>query len=107
MKKLKFDINKDNLFLVVFLIGLLLISLFTKYIGSTDVGDYAYVAKFFAGEFDAKIRSSHSYFYGFLMSPLVKLTNSFILMKLMSVVWLFLIVFSLYYMSRKDKRVLF
>ena len=79
----------------------------TKYIGSTDVGDYADVAKFFSGDYLAKIRSSHSYSYGFINFPFVELTHNFLGMKLMSIVWLILIILSLYFMSKKDKKILY
>ncbi|MBU3906867.1 MAG: glycosyltransferase family 39 protein [Nanoarchaeota archaeon] len=90
----------------IVLIILLLLIIISNYIGSTDVGDYANVAKFFAGEYNAKIRSSHSYFYGFINSPFIRLTSSFIGMKIMSIVWILLIILSIYYISKKDKRFL-
>ena len=83
---------------------MLLIVVFTNYAGSTDVADYSHVAKFFAGKYQAKIRSSHSYFYGFLSFPFVKITESFLGMKFISFVWLVLIILSLFLISKKNKK---
>ena len=115
MKKSKFNNNKNNkklnnksiwILTCIIFIFLLALVISTKYVGLTDVDDYANVAKFFSGDYPAKIRSSHSFFYGFLLSPLVSLSNSFILIKIMSLVFLSLIVLSLYILSKKDKRAL-
>ncbi len=87
MKKSKFNNNKNNkklnnksiwILTCIIFIFLLALVISTKYVGLTDVDDYANVAKFFSGDYPAKIRSSHSFFYGFLLSPLVSLSNSFI-----------------------------
>jgi len=96
--------EKISFILVLFLI---LISLFTNYYGSTDMNDYAGVAKFFAGEYHAKIRTSHSILYGFVHAPLLSIFNSFLIMKLTSLVWLVLIIISVYYISNKNKKTLF
>ena len=115
MKKSKFNNRKNNkklndktILVLACIIFIFLLSLVisTKYVGLTDVDDYANVAKFFSGNYPAKIRSSHSFFYGFLLSPLVSLSNSLIPMKIMSLVFLSLIVLSLYILSKKDKRAL-
>ena len=95
----------SKLAIFIIIIGISII-IFTSYIGSADIVDYAGVAKFFAGDYQAKIRSSHSYSYGFMNFPLVKIAHSFILMKIMSIVWIILIVLSLFYISKKDKRFL-
>ena len=97
--------NYGVIFIVVILIMFILV-LSTKYIGSTDVSDYAGTAKFFAGYYNAKIRSSHSYFYGFMSSPFVKITGNLIGMKIMSFIWLVMIMLSIYLISKKDKRTL-
>jgi len=103
MKKIKFS---NNLILIATFIFLFLITIFTHFIGSTDVGDYTDVAKFFSGEYNAKIRSSHSYFYGFMSSPFVKLTGNFFGMKVITLLWLFLLMLSIYYISGKDRKTL-
>ncbi len=105
MKKSKFNFSNRKIIFIIFILLFLLV-FSTKYYGSTDVGDYANVAKFFAGEYNAKIRSSHSYFYGFISSPFVRLTNNFTGMKIMSLVWLMLIILSLYYILKKDRKML-
>lgn len=93
---------------LLYIVGalMLLLAIATQYYGSTDIIDYAGVAKFFAGDFSAKIRSSHSMLYGMMHAPLVKLINVFLVMKITSVIWLFLLVASTYYISGKNHRVL-
>src|SRR3989344_5020330 len=103
MKKTRFG---NNLILIVTFFFLSLIAIFTHFIGSTDIGDYTDVAKFFSGEYNAKIRSSHSYFYGFMSSPFVKLTSNFFGMKIITFLWLFLLMLSIYLISKKDRKTL-
>ena len=99
--------NKNNYkIILIFVCLLLLISLLTKYYGSGDVGDYADVAKFFSGNYQAKLRTSHSIFYGLIHAPFVKLTNNFLFFKISSFLWFSLIILSLYYMSNKNKKTL-
>lgn len=98
--------EKHTKLLLIFLVILSIISLATKTYGSTDIGDYAGVAKFFAGEYNAKIRTSHSMLYGFIHSPLVWLFQSLFVMKLTSLLFLILIIMSVYYISGKNKKTL-
>lgn len=104
MSSLEKLLNKKIIILVILL--LLALSILTSYVGGNDVHDYADVAKFFAGEYSAKIRTSHSLLYGFIHAPLVSLFNSFLVMKITSVLWISLIILSVYYISNKDKRAL-
>lgn len=104
---MKFIINLDSKKLIITIsILIILLTLFTKYYGSTDIGDYADVAKFFAGNYAAKIRSSHSYLFGFVHTPIISLTNSFIGFKITSLIFLFIIIYSVYLMSNRDKKTL-
>ena len=73
----------------------------------TDVKDYSDTTKFFAGEYKAKLRTSHSILYGLMLTPYVKLTNSFFLLKFASAIWLSLLVLSIYYISGKNKKTLY
>lgn len=99
--------DKKNIAIIVFVIFLLaLIALLTKYSGSVDVGDYADAAKFFAGEYQAKLRTSHSVLYGWVHAPFVKLTDSFLFFKITSILWLSLLIISIYYISNKNKKTL-
>ena len=104
MKKIK--LSKFEWIFVIVIMLMFLITILTKFYGSADIDDYANVAKFFAEEYDAKIRSSHSYLYGFISSPFVKLTHNFLLMKIMTLVWLILLMISIYYLSGKNKKTL-
>ncbi len=102
--KLK-DLTNKQILAITF--GLLfLITVSTQFYGHADIGDYIGVSKFFAGEYDAKIRSSHSYFYGFMLSPFEKITDSFLGIKLISLMWLILLILSIYYISNKDRKTL-
>ncbi len=73
---------------------------------ATDVKDYSDTAKFFAGEYAAKHRAAHTVVYGLLLSPYVKMTESFFLLKFASVFWLSLIILSVYYLSGKNRKTL-
>tara|TARA_Y100000034_G_scaffold136064_2_gene210571 strand:- start:1226 stop:2674 length:1449 start_codon:yes stop_codon:yes gene_type:complete len=103
MKKL--SKNKKYLISAVFLF-MIILTLLTQFEGTTDIKDYANVAKFFSGDLSSKIRTSHSYLFGFLHSPFIFLTKNFISLKLTSLIFLFLIVLSVYYISGKDKKAL-
>ncbi|MBI2449857.1 hypothetical protein HYV49_06220 [Candidatus Pacearchaeota archaeon] len=100
---MNFTINFKGKKLVLIAIFLLIaITLSTHYFGSVDIGDYTDPAKFFAGKYAAKIRTSHSYLFGFVHTPLVSLINSFIGFKITSIVFLFLIIYSVYRINNKD-----
>ena len=100
---------KNNAIILFVIISLFLLALITvprDLLEATDVPDYSDTAKFFAGEYKAKYRSSHSIMYGLMLSPYVKLTESFFILKYASVFWLSLLILSIYYISNKDKRTL-
>lgn len=103
MKKLGFDNLIRNKFGIVTII-LILMTVLTSYYGSIDIGDYADIAKFFAGKYSADIRSSHSYLYGYLHSPFI--FESFFIFKITSLIFLGLIIYSVYFISDKNKRAL-
>ena len=92
--------------IIITILLLLLLTLSTEYYGHIDIGDYSDVAKFFSGDLQAKLRTSHSVLYGLMHAPFVKLTSSFLFMKLSSVLWLSLIIISVYYISKKNKKTL-
>ncbi len=100
--------RKNNSWIIILIafILLLLISLLTRYQGSSDIGDYSDTAKFFAGKYPAKLRTSHPVSYGLMLSPLVNLTGSFLPLKLSSVFWISLLIISVYYVSGKKKKTL-
>ncbi len=89
-------------------LGLLMIviTLFTHFYGNTDIYDYSDSAKFFTGQYDAKIRTSHSYLYGLVHSPFVGMMENYFSFKITSLIVLFLLIYSVYRMSGKDKRAL-
>ncbi len=85
---------------------LIILTLTTSYYGFGDIGDYADTAKFFAGDYSAKIRSSHSYLLGFVHAPFVALLGSFIAFKISSIIILLLLIYSVYYISARNKKTL-
>ncbi len=103
MKNLKNKIKNNKAAVIVFLI-LILLTFLTQFYGSTDINDYSNTAKFFAGKYSAKIRNSHSYLLGFLHSPFVWITNNFIIFKITSLIFLALIIYSVYIINKKDKK---
>lgn len=105
MKSEFFKKDSKNLFALVF-IFLIIITISTSFYGIGDNSDYSDVAKFFAGDLHAKVRSSHSYFWGFLTSPLIKITQSFFIFKLINLFILLMIILSVYIISNKDKKAL-
>ena len=92
--------------IIITILLLFLIAILTKYNGSIDTSDYTTTAKFFSGDHQAKLRASHSIVYGLMHTPFVKLTSSFLFLKLSSVLWLALLILSIYYISNKNKKTL-
>ena len=88
------------------LIVLSLLSLLTHFQDSTDQGDYTDIAKYFTGNYAAKVRTSHSLLYGFIHSPMVKIFQSFTVMKITNIIFLLLIVASIYLLSDKNPKTL-
>ncbi len=85
--------------LVVIFIAL---TLLTSYYGSTDIGDYSDTAKYFSGDYSAKIRSSHSYLWGYLHAPFVGLFSSFIAFKITSLIFLILTALSVLWKKQES-----
>jgi len=107
IKKIKkSEILIKNLIVLIYSF-IILITLSTQYIGSTDTGSFTSPSKYFAGLYSAKIRSSHSYLWGFINAPFVALFHSFIGFKIMNLIILAAIIFSVYYISGKSKKALF
>jgi hypothetical protein len=104
--KKKMEINRTEVVAIAAFLLLLTLSLMTQAIGTIDGPDYAAVSKFFAGELDSKIRSSHSYFYGFFHSPLIFLFESFNALKIVNLFYIALIILSLYFITNRNEKVL-
>jgi len=98
--------KKMSKIIISLIVALVLISLITQYHGHSDIADYTNVAKFFAGSYSAKLRTSHSITYGLFNFPLVYLFQSIFIMKITSLIWMLLIILSVYYISNKNKRTL-
>lgn len=106
LDKMIFEKIKNNKLLTALLIVLVLICLATSYYGSIDIGDYADTAKYFSGDYSADIRNSHSYMFGFLHSILLNIYPSFVWFKITSIIFLLGIIYSVYFISGKDRRTL-
>lgn len=98
--------NRETKLMLGAVILLVAITFLTKFYGSIDTGDYSDTAKYFAGNYAAKTRASHSYFYGFIMSPFLKLFDNFLIFKIASLIFLLLLIYSVYITSRKNKKAL-
>jgi len=99
---MKYEKQLLGILIVIFIV----LTLITSYYGSTDIGDYSDVAKYFAGDYSAKIRSSHSYLWGYLHAPIVELFSSFLIFKITSIIFLFLTALSVFYLSGKNRKAL-
>src|SRR3989344_7950624 len=102
----KIDGLKKPKSLAILMLGLVVITFLTKYYCTTDIGDYSDTSRYFAGIYAADIRSSHSYLYGFIHSPLVGLFGNYFVFKITSLIFLLGIVYSVYQITGKDRRAL-
>ncbi len=98
--------NREIKIVSAVLLVLVVITLLTSYYGSADVGDYADTAKFFAGDYKADIRSSHSYLLGLIHAPFLNIFGSFIVFKISSLIFLFILIYSVYIISGKSRKAL-
>ena len=101
----KIDKLTKGKIIAIVALALVMLAFLTNYYGSTDLGDYSDTARYFAGNYAADIRSSHSYLYGFIHSPLMGFSNYFAF-KITSLIFLFAIVYSVYIISNRDRRAL-
>lgn len=92
--------------IIILSLVLVIITLLTKYYGSTDLGDYSDTARYFAGNYNADIRSSHSYLYGFIHAPFIGLFDNYVVFKFSSLLFLSILIWSVYIISKKDSRAL-
>src|SRR3989338_5502018 len=101
------DWNRKTIFILL-LTGILFVfvSISTQYYGHIDSAEYRSVAKYFAGEYSADIRSSHSLSYGLINAHFVVVFGSILGMKILNILLMSLIILSLYYISNKNKNVL-
>lgn len=93
--------NKEIIILFILLATITLIS---PYQGSVDAEGFLSVSKFFAKELPAKIRSSEFYTWGFANSFHVFFFKSFIGYKIMNLLVLFLVIYSVYYILGRSKK---
>jgi len=78
----------------------------TPYPGSGDFESFTTTSKYFAGYGVSKMRCSHSYLWGFLNSFHVALFKSFFGFRIINLAVLFAIIYSIYYISGKNKKAL-
>lgn len=98
------DFLQNKKFIIVIVTLLVTITLLTKFYGATDIADYSDTAKYFSGKYVADIRSSHSYLYGFLHAPFVAFFENFFIFKITSLLFLFALIYSVYWISGKNKK---
>lgn len=103
---MKFTRNEK---IIIISISILIIAMtfLTRYYGSVDIGDYSDTAKYFAGMLNANLRVSHSILYGFILSPFIKVFGNFMIFKIASLFFLFLLVLSVYLATNRSKNALF
>lgn len=102
-------INKNGLnlkLIVIIVILLITITFLTNFYGGADIYDYSDTAKFFSDKYNAKIRTSHSYLYGLVHTPFVFLFENYFAFKITSLLSLFLIIYSIYLISGRNKKAL-
>ncbi len=89
---------------ILFFVVLIVLNVFTSYIpNSTDLGDYLGAAKSFNNDFSAKMRSTHSWIFGFLLAPLMKLIPGVFVTRLLNFIWLPLIALLLFFITKSKK----
>lgn len=88
---------------LIILVILISLTLLTQYYGSVDIRDYIEPGKYFAGYLSSDVRNTHSYLYGFIHFPFIKLTGDLIFYKFTSLLFLLLISLSLFYMTKKQE----
>lgn len=100
------NLSKSRIFPFLVFGIMSLIALLTNYYGGADILDYSDGAKYFAGDYSAKIRSSHSYTYSLLNLIPVKLMQNFIFFKIVSLLSLAGLVYSVYRISGRNSQAL-
>lgn len=100
-------LSKNELFLLfIIVIIMILITFLTHFYGNTDIIEYLDISKYFSGNYAAKIRTTHSYLFGLLHTPLVSITKNFLIYKVTGLIFLLLIVYSVYAISGRNKKAL-
>lgn len=95
--------KKNVLGLGLFGIILVIFSIFSRKIGFHDSYEYITIAKYFAGINNVDLFSGHSLVYPFFISIFLKIWPSFIMLKLVNVLWVFLIALALLLWLRNKK----
>jgi len=82
---------KKSLYLIIFLIILVFFSFFSGRMGFHDSFEYITFAKYFAGIENIELFVNHSIVYPFIISLFLKIWPSFMTIKLINILWIFLI----------------
>jgi hypothetical protein len=99
--------KKSKLAVLILLAILVVLTLTTSFHEETDLGDYLGVAKYFSGDYAAKLRPSHSISYGLLLSPFTSISDNLFFVRLINLTWLLLLILSVYVITEKDSKALF
>ncbi len=95
--------KKDKIILILFALGLILFAIFTTKIGFHDSYEYITIAKNFAGIENVNLFSGHSLMYPLIISIFLKIWPSFIMVKFVNVLWVFLIAAILLFWLKNKK----
>lgn len=96
--------KKESFLLFIITILMILISFLTHFYGNTDVIEYLDISKYFSGDYAAKIRTTHSYLFGLIHTPIVSIAKNFFIFKITGLIFLFALIYSVYLISGKNKK---
>jgi len=95
-------IHSKFVLLIIFGLFLILFVVFSTKISFHDTAEYITVAKYLGGTNNFDIFTSHSIIYPFIISLFLKIWPNFIIIRLVNVLWLFLIGVILLYLNKKS-----
>ena len=90
-------------YLIFFVLGLLLFSIFSAKVLFHDAPEYITIAKNFAGVNNVDLFSTHSLLYPLIISPFLKIWPSLTMLKIVNCMWVFLIGLTLFLLNENKK----
>ena len=98
--------NKGILIFLIFLIIIILFAIFSTKLLFHDSFQYITVAKEYAGISNSNVYTGHSTLYPFILAQFLKVFPSFIIIKIVNVIWLILITLLIYIFTKSKKTLL-
>src|SRR3989344_7420900 len=98
--------NKGILIFLIFLIIIILFAIFSTKLLFHDSFQYITVAKEYAGISNSNVYTGHSTLYPFILAQFLKVFPSFIIIKIVNVIWLILITLLIYLFTKSKKTLL-